>query len=367
MRNARTLAAATIAAAVVLFGGMTVSQLFDAPAAGGAAYAQSGGAVPGKPLGTQSDAEVWRQLRQGMPGQVSIPDRNAAVMIRDATGSTWQKSRDGWLSSFGGWLMLAAIVVLALFFAVRGRIKVEHGMSGRRITRFNGIERFSHWLTASSFVVLGLTGLNMLYGKTVLRPLIGPEAFSWIALNGKIVHDFMSFAFMIGLVLILILWIKENFPNRYDLVWLLKGGGLFTKGTHPPARKFNAGQKILFWLVILTGISISFSGICLLFPFHFTPFSETFALLNVFGFDLPTTLSPVEEMQYAQLWHALLGLVMIAVILGHIYIGWLGMEGAFDAMGTGEVDENWAREHHSVWAAEMGLGPAPHARSSHDE
>ena len=134
-------------------------------------------------------------------------------------------------------------------------------------------------------------------------------------------------------------------------------GGLFSKGVHPPARKFNAGQKIIFWLVVLAGGSISYSGLCLLFPFTFQPFGGTFAVLNLIGFNLPDNLTMMEEMQLTQLWHGILSLVMIAVILAHIYIGWLGMEGAFDAGGTGYVDENWARQHHNLWVEEMRSQP----------
>ena len=136
-----------------------------------------------------------------------------------------------------------------------------------------------------------------------------------------------------------------------------------------PAKKFNAGQKIIFWIVVLGGISISWSGLSLMFPYQINAFAGTFALLNVFGFDLPTELAPLQEMQLTQLWHAIVGLIFIAFIIAHIYIGTLGMEGAFDAMGTGLVDENWAREHHDLWVAELkaesgsgdggGAGEAP--------
>ncbi len=157
-----------------------------------------------------------------------------------------------------------------------------------------------------------------------------------------------------------ILWVRDNLFDRTDLEWISKGGGLLTAGVHPPARKFNFGQKFIFWAVILGGASLSWSGLALMFPFEITPFSGTFAILNVFGFDLPTELSPLAETQLSQLWHGILGLIMIAIIIAHIYIGSLGMEGAFDAVSTGQVDENWAREHHSLWAAELeGDAPSP--------
>ena len=127
---------------------------------------------------------------------------------------------------------------------------------------------------------------------------------------------------------------------------------MFSKHDHPPAKKFNAGQKILFWLIMLGGVSISLSGISLMLPFEFHLFSKTFAMLNVFGFNLPTNLTSVEEMQYAATWHGIVALFLVCVIFGHIYIGTIGMEGAFDAMGSGEVDLNWAKEHHGLWVEE---------------
>jgi formate dehydrogenase subunit gamma len=195
----------------------------------------------------------------------------------------------------------------------------------------------------------------MLYGRYFLKDLTGPQFFAQTVYYGKLLHNYVAFAFMVGIALILILWIKDNLPSRTDCVWILKGGGLLSKHSHPPAKKFNAGQKVIFWLVILGGVSLSLSGLALMVPFELPMFAKTFALMNtagfekLFGFALPTELSPMEEMQLSQLWHSAMALFMVAVIIAHIYIGTIGMEGAFDAMGSGEVDANWAREHHSIW------------------
>jgi formate dehydrogenase subunit gamma len=317
------------------------------------ALAQQQGNVPGVPLGNQSDAEFWRALRQGDPGTVSAPNPAGGVLIQ-SEGDNWRAFRNGPLSTYGVWGLIGIVALLALFFVIRGRIRIEHGRSGATVTRFGFVERFTHWLTATCFVVLALSGLNILYGRYVLKPLIGPDALAWLTIGGKYAHNYLAFGFMIGLVLMLVLWIGHNLPNRYDLIWLAKGGGMFTKGTHPPAKKFNAGQKILFWLVILGGVSVSLSGLMLIFPFQYEAFGPTFEWVNwAAGTALPTSLGALHEMQLAQLWHAIMGLFLTIVIIGHIYIGTIGMEGAFDAMGSGEVDTNWAREHHSVWAEQL--------------
>ncbi len=323
----------------------------------GAAVAQTAGTVPGNALGATSDSEFWRAVRRGTQGTVSIQDKKAGIMVQSA-GESWRAIRNGPLSLWGAWAMLGVIAVLAIYFAVRGRIKIDSGFSGRTMERFNSTERFAHWLLAVSFIVLGLSGLNMMYGRYVIKPIIGPEAFSMLAMAGKYVHNYVAFAFMVALVMVLVLWIRNNIPDKTDWAWLAKGGGLFSKKSHPPARKFNAGQKILFWLVLIGGISISLTGLALMFPFKFSLFAWTFAVLNVFGAGLPE-LTSIHEMQLSQLWHAFMSLAMIGLIIGHIYLGTIGMEGAFDAMGTGMVDQNWAREHHSLWAGEAKAAPPP--------
>jgi formate dehydrogenase subunit gamma len=315
--------------------------------------AQEQGRVPGDAIGGASDSDFWRALRQGDRGTVSIPNEQAGVLIQ-SEGDNWRAIRNGPLSTYGVWVLLGVIVLLALFFAIRGRIRIEAGPSGHRIQRFNGVERFAHWLTATTFVVLALTGLNMLYGRYFLLPLLGPEIFAALTLGGKYAHNYLAFGFMIGLVMLFVLWVWANLPNHHDVVWLLKGGGMLKRGVHVSAKKFNAGQKIIFWLVILGGVSVSLSGIMLLFPFELSMFGETFAWINwAFGTDYPTELTAMQEMQLAQVWHAIVGLVLTAIIIAHIYIGTIGMEGAFDAMGSGEVDENWAREHHNLWVRQL--------------
>ncbi|WP_102107033.1 formate dehydrogenase subunit gamma [Oceaniglobus roseus] len=318
--------------------------------------------------GPASDADLWRGLRfdtADISTQAKGPA--ASVLVQDG-GMWWLNFRQGPLQEYGLYLLGGTLVLLALFFLIRGRIRIEGPKTGRKLERFKAVERFSHWLLASSFILLGLTGLYSLFGRKVLIPAFGHEAFASSATVAKWIHDNVSWAFMVALVLIFVMWVFENLPHKTDIKWLLKGGGIFGKG-HPPAWKFNAGQKLIFWSVVVFGASISVSGLSMLFPFQFHLFSPTFAMLNDWGvpgwFDLapfPVDLTPQEEMQYAQLWHAIVALVLTAIIFAHIYIGTIGMEGAFEAMGSGEVEEEWAKEHHSLWAEEViGKRDAPPA------
>jgi formate dehydrogenase subunit gamma len=282
----------------------------------------------------------------------------SAVMIQ-SEGDNWRAFRNGPLSNVGAFAVMGIIGLLVVFYFIRGKIRIDAGPSGDTILRFGVIDRFAHWLMAGSFVVLGITGLNLLYGRYILLPIIGKDAFAAFTTFGKYAHNYLAFAFMAGLALSFVLWVRHNVPNRGDLAWLKAGGGIFKKGVHPPARKFNAGQKIIFWAVMIGGLSVSMSGIALLFPFQTSMFADTFALLNVIGFNLPTDLTGMQEQQLNQLWHGIVSMALMTMIIAHIYIGSVGMEGAIDAMNTGHVDRNWAKEHHNLWVEEEDQKASP--------
>jgi formate dehydrogenase subunit gamma len=196
--------------------------------------------------------------------------------------------------------------------------------------RFTAFERFVHWMTAVSFITLAITGLNVSFGKPLLLPLIGNEAFSAWSQWAKYAHNYVSFPFVVGLVFIFLMWLPGNIPNRIDLEWLKRGGGMVGHD-HPPAFRFNAGQKAIYWLVVIAGMGAAISGFLLMFPFYGTG---------------------IDTMESAEMAHGIIAMLFTALILAHIYIGTIGMEGAFEAMGTGSVDRNWAKEHHSLWLEE---------------
>jgi formate dehydrogenase subunit gamma len=286
----------------------------------------------GAPNPTASVVDQGTLLKQvpRIEGRIDIPDTKAGVLVQPA-GRTWAYFHEVLLHWGGAIVILGTIALLALAYIIIGRIRIAEGRSGRKILRFKAFERFSHWLTAVSFVILGLTGLNITFGKIVLLPLIGPEAFSDVSQAAKYVHNFISFAFVAGLILIVVIFFRDNLLERVDFDWLKQGGG-FIKSRHAPAGRFNLGEKLVYWLSLLAGFAVSVSGFLLLFPF--------------FGTD-------IAEMQLAQVVHAVVAVLFVALILAHIYIGTLGMEGAFEAMGTGEVDLNWAKEHHDLWLAQQ--------------
>lgn len=265
-----------------------------------------------------------------LSGRVSIPDQNSRNLIQPG-GKDWRETHEGTMPRVGAIAILGMTLLVAIFYLVRGRIRITDGFSGHTILRFGGLDRFAHWLTAVSFIVLGLSGLNLTFGKGLLLPIVGPEAFAILTQAGKFAHNYVSFPFVLGLVLMLLLWLKDNIPLPRDITWLAQGGGLVGRN-HPPAGRFNGGQKLIFWAVILGGAALAYTGYQLMFPLRYTDLAG---------------------MQQASIIHGLLGAILVAIIVAHIYIGSLGMEGAFDAMGTGKVDANWAKEHHSVWVEQV--------------
>ena len=270
-----------------------------------------------------------RQLLQELnriQGRVSIPDTKSDVLEQPA-GREWRQWHQVTLRWIGAIAILGMLALLVVFYLARGQVKLQAGFSGRKIVRFNAIERFVHWLTATCFLVLAVSGLNVTFGKSLLLPLIGPSAFSAWSEWAKYSHNFLSFPFTIGVILIFLMWIGSNIPNKTDVEWVKRGGGI-VGNDHPPAGHFNAGQKMIYWIVVLGGGASAVTGYLLLFPFYGTEISG---------------------MQLAQIVHSVVAVLFIAAMLGHIYIGTIGMEGAFEAMGEGTVDVNWAKEHHSLW------------------
>jgi formate dehydrogenase subunit gamma len=283
------------------------------------------------PTADSVNEEALFKQNSKITGRISIPDAKAAT-LEQPQGREWRGFHEGWMPWIGAIAILGMVVLLAAFYFTKGRIMLERNEhSGRKILRFNEFERFTHWMTATCFIVLALTGLNYVFGKRLLMPLIGPDAFAAISQWSKYAHNFLAWPFMIGICFMMAVWMADNIPNRIDWEWMKAGGGFFS-GRHPSAERFNGGQKLVFWIVILAGLLMSISGIMLMFPF---------AALDING------------MQTIQGIHAIIAVLFIAAMLAHIYIGSLGMEGAYDAMGSGEVDLARARAHHDLWVEEQ--------------
>ena len=301
--------AATLAVAVML--------MFAAPV---------GAQQPVNPTASSVKEEQLLQELKRIQGRGTIPDAKSYV-IEQPEGRDWRHFHEVTLRWIGAISIIGILVVLVGFYLMRGMVRLESGRSGRVVVRFNGFERLLHWMTASCFIVLAISGLNVTFGKELLLPYIGPEAFSTWSQWVKYAHNYLSFPFTIGVVIIFLMWLPGNFPNKVDVEWLKEGGGIVGH-RHPPAYRFNAGQKMIYWLQILAGGALAVSGYLLMFPFYGTD---------------------IADMQTAEMVHGVVAVLFVAIMIAHIYIGTIGMEGAFEGMWDGTVDVNWAREHHSLW------------------
>jgi len=273
-----------------------------------------------------NERQLLNELNR-ISGRCTIPDQKACTVEQPA-GRDWRHFHEVTLRWIGAVAIVGMLALLVLFYLMRGMVRIESGRSGRVLVRFSAFERLVHWMTAACFIVLALSGLNITFGKSLLLPLVGPEAFTIWAQWAKYAHNYLSFPFTLGVVLIFLMWIAWNIPGKVDVEWLKEGGGLVGH-KHPPAKRFNAGQKLIYWIVVLGGGAVAASGYLLMFPFYGTN---------------------IADMQVAQVVHGVVAVLFVAAMLGHIYIGTVGMEGAFEAMWDGTVDANWAKEHHSLWA-----------------
>lgn len=284
---------------------------------------------------------------QRIEGFVHIPDLKEGVLVQPL-GRTFRDVRTRLQPWFDAALIVIAVAAMAALYFIAGSMRVAKDPAGRTIRRFTWFERLVHWFTAVSFIWLALTGLNLVFGRYLLRPVIGDDAFSQVSALAKLSHNSVGIAFIVGLVVMTVQWLAQNLPSRVDIQWIKAFGGMFG-GPHPPARKFNAGQKMIYWIAVFGGGAICVTGVALLTPFY---------VLNI------------EGMQIMHLVHSVIAALMIAVIIGHIYLGTIGVRGSFDAMATGRVDLNWAHEHHRLWLEEEEakrpqlITPAPPMRAA---
>lgn len=304
-----------------------------------------------------NNAPMWRDVGKGVAGYSSLPVREApeaGVLIQPFVeypgsrltnaGEAWRQVRNNWIIPYGGSLLFIVALAIAIFYWRKGKIPLHGTPTGRQIERFTPFERAAHWSNAIAFVTLAISGLVMAFGKYILQPVIGDTLFGWLTYALKNAHNFAGPLFAVSLVVVFFTFVKDNLPAKGDLVWLLKGGGILS-GKEVPSHRFNAGEKVVFWGgVFLLGAVVVASG---------------FVLDKI----VPGMVYERGTMQVAHMVHAVATVLMMAMFLGHIYIGTIGMEGAYDAMRTGYVDETWAKEHHELWHADIQAGKIPAQRS----
>jgi len=314
--------------------------------------AQRGQVQPG------NNAPMWRQVGQGVTGYSSLPKSQApeagnliqpfvqypGSRLTNA-GEAWRQVRNQWLIPYGGSLLLIALGALALFYWRKGTIELHGAETGRQIERFTPFERSAHWANAIAFTALAVSGIVMAFGKFFLQPLMGNTLFGWLTYALKNIHNFAGPLFAVSLVIVIVTFVRDNLPRAEDITWLLKGGGLLG-GEEVPSHRFNAGEKVLFWGgVFFLGLIVVASGL-------------------VLDKVLPGLVYERSTMQISHMVHAAATCLMMAMFMGHIYMGTIGMRGAYSAMRTGYVDETWAKEHHELWYNDIQAGKIPAQRSA---
>jgi formate dehydrogenase subunit gamma len=308
-------------------GAIAIALIVAVAAPAGAQQRNPDGSV--NPTASSVNEEQLFKAGDRISGRCTLPDQRACT-IEQPAGRDWRHFHQVTLRWIGGIAILGMLALLVFFYLARGMVRIEAGRSGRVLTRFSGFERLVHWMTATCFVILAISGLNITFGKALLLPLLGPEAFTTWSVWAKYAHNYLSFPFTLGVVLVFLMWIAWNIPTKVDIEWLKEGGGIVGH-RHPHANRFNAGQKMIYWIVVLGGGAVAASGYLLMFPFYGTN---------------------IADMQVAQVVHGVIALLFVAAMLAHIYIGTMGMEGAFEGMWDGTVDVNWAKQHHDLWLAQ---------------
>jgi formate dehydrogenase subunit gamma len=301
-----------------------------------------------------NNAPVWRQVGQGVTGVTNFPYPEYGNMIQGFVqypgsnltnaGEAWRQVRNNIIIPYGGSLLLIVAVAIAIFYYSKGTIQLHGQETGRKIERFTAFERAAHWTNAIAFVTLAISGLVMAFGKFFMLPVMGSTLFGWLTYALKNIHNFVGPLFAVSLVIVIFTFFKDNLPSKEDIKWILGGGGLLS-GKEIPSHRFNAGEKVVFWGgVFLLGLVVVASGLVLdkLIP--------GLAYLRA-------------DMQIAHMIHASAAVIMMVLFMGHIYMGTLGMSGAYQAMKTGYVDETWAKEHHELWYDDIKAGKIPAQRT----
>lgn len=300
-------------------------------------------------------APTYRAVKEGGEHYSSLPYPEAGVLIQPkaqfpgqdratTAGEAWRQYRNGPLTQIGGWLLIIALVGVAAVYLLRGPIKLKTPRTGRLIERFTSVERIAHWTMAITFLILAGTGVLMLFGRYVLLPIFGHTLFGWLAYASKNIHNFVGPVFTVSLIVFFVIFVRDNLPKASDMQWLKRGGGVLGKG-HVSAGRFNAGEKIWFWGgVTVLGLIVSASGFFL-------------------DMLVPGVQYVRGNMQIASVIHIIAAVLVVSMSVAHIYIGSVGMEGAYEAMRTGYVDDAWAKEHHDLWYDDIQNGKVPRVRS----
>ena len=158
-------------------------------------------------------ANFWRTVREGSIGVTTVQGQERDVLIQNG-GENWRRIRNGLLASLSPWILAVVFCAIVLFFLVKGPDKLEEAPSGETILRWSLPDRLLHWYTAILFILMALTGLSMLFGRAVLIPVFGHEAFSGYLTAAMKIHNYGGPLFLAGLLIEIVAWFKHNIPKE---------------------------------------------------------------------------------------------------------------------------------------------------------
>lgn len=203
----------------------------------------------------------------------------------------------------------------------------------RLLQRYNDRERLNHWVIALLFVLTGLSGLAFFH----------PAFYFFTNLFGggqwaRILHPFMGVVMFVSFLgLFFRLW-RDNVMNDADKEWRAHSGDMLRgdKKKMPPVGKYNAGQKMMFWVTALSLLVMLVTGVMFWRPW----FAPVF---------------PIAVQRAAVLLHSVAAVILILSTIVHVYAA-IWVKGSVRAMTRGTVTDAWARQHHTLWHEQMTRG-----------
>lgn len=218
------------------------------------------------------------------------------------------------------WITVIILAVLFCMFhyLIFGPCRIENGskMKNDYVQRFKLRERISHGVTMLLFLIVAFTGILQVLGRVSSHT--GPH------------HGFLGFTLVIVFIINFVNWSRDSLFKGYDIIWLKSMGGYLSKNhVQLPAGRFNAGQKIYFWLIWLSLIALLVT-----------------AILMEIGHD-PHTL----VIRQTLIWsiHGLIGCFATTIVIGHAYLSTLANPQTMRVLWFGNIPRSYAEEYHSKW------------------
>ena len=204
-----------------------------------------------------------------------------------------------------------------------------------RILRTKFSERLCHWSMVFCFFFAATSGLSWFF-----------PTFAWMSnflgtpQMARALHPFMGIVVFLGLCYMFKRFVHHNLPARSDSIWFRNLKSVVTADHSEKLQigKYNAGQKVLFWLIMTSILVLLVSGL-MMWRAYFAQYV------------------PIWALRLAILAHSIAGIGLILLILGHIYLA-IWVRGSITGMVTGYVSRAWARQHHDRWAEELRIKEA---------